>query len=175
MSEPGTGGPREPAARDALTPVSYVVLRRGDSVLLQLRRGTGHMDGYWASAAAGHVEAGESAVDAAAREAHEELGIDVADADLYPLTVLHRTQQGGTGAVGRVDFFFTCTTWSGRPRIMEAGKAADLQWFRLDALPEPVVPHERYVLERLHTGLPPIACFGFADPDRADSSIAGHS
>ena len=48
----------------------------GDTeVLLQLRQNTGYMDGHWAAAAAGHVERGETAYDAAQREAAEELDI----------------------------------------------------------------------------------------------------
>ena len=62
--------------RFALVPASYVyLLREGDAgteVLLQLRQGTPYMDGHWAAAAAGHVERGETAYDAARREAVEE-------------------------------------------------------------------------------------------------------
>ena len=48
-----------------MVPAAYVILRRGDEVLLQLRRNTGFRDGHWACAAAGHVEAGESVLSAA--------------------------------------------------------------------------------------------------------------
>lgn len=148
----------------ALTPVSYVIPRRGDSVLLQLRQGTGYMDGHWATAAAGHVEDGESAGQAACREAHEELGIVLAVDHLTALTTMHRTQQNGQARGDRVDFFFTCEAWAGNPQIMEQGKAAELKWFHLHDLPEALVPHERYVLERLKTGLPAIVSFGFDEP-----------
>ena len=61
--------------RFVLVPASYVyLLREGDAgteVLLQLRQGTPYMDGHWAAAAAGHVERGETAYDAARREALE--------------------------------------------------------------------------------------------------------
>ena len=54
-------------------PAAYVFLLRpgadGDEVLLQLRQNTGYMDDHWAAAAAGHVERGETAYDAARREA----------------------------------------------------------------------------------------------------------
>lgn len=147
--------------RFQVVPASYVILREGDRVLLQLRQGTGYMDGCWAAAAAGHVEAGESAVQAAVREAREELGISVAPDDVVPLTAMHRTNGGAQAVDERVDFFFTCTRWSGEPRIMEPGKAADLAWFALDDLPAAVVPHERFVLERLSPGVPPVVTFGF--------------
>ncbi|MCC9177839.1 NUDIX hydrolase [Arthrobacter sp. zg-Y750] len=147
--------------RFQVVPASYLVFPQEDRVLLQLRQGTGYMDGYWATAAAGHVEAGESAVQAAVREAREELGILVAADDVVPLTAMHRTNGDGQAISERVDFFFTCTRWTGEPRIMEPGKAAKLQWFGLDELPGAVVPHERYVLERLRSGVPPIVAFGF--------------
>ncbi|KAD3633036.1 NUDIX domain-containing protein [Arthrobacter yangruifuii] len=149
--------------RFSVVPASYLLFRRGGSVLLQLRQGTGYRDGYWATAAAGHVEAGESAVQAAVREAREELGIEVAPGDVVPLTAMHRSNGGGRPVDERVDFFFLCSAWQGEPRIQEPDKAARLEWFSLDDLPDAVVPHERYVLERLRTGLPPILAFGFAD------------
>ena len=143
-------------------PAAYVVLRRGDEVLLQLRRGTGYRDGHWATAAAGHVEAGESVVAAAAREALEEVGVRIAAADLEPLTAMHRTQADGQPVNERVDFFFTCSRWQGEPRRLEPHKSADLRWFALDALPDPVVPHERAVLDLLHSGsVPAIVTHGF--------------
>ena len=104
-------------------PAAYVFLVRGrptarpatpggTEVLLQLRRDTGYMDGHWAAAAAGHVEQGETAYDAARREALEEIG--VSDVDLAFVTAMQRTR-GGEPIDERVDFFFTATAWSGEP------------------------------------------------------------
>ncbi|MET0189450.1 MAG: NUDIX domain-containing protein, partial [Pseudonocardia sediminis] len=123
---------------------------------------TGFRDGHWAAAAAGHVEEGESALAGAVREASEELGVTIAEADLVPLTAIHRTQGNGDAIDERVDFFFTCRRWEGEPRRMEAAKSADVAWFALDALPDPVVPHELAVLEALRAGGPPaITTHGF--------------
>lgn len=148
--------------RFQVVPASYVVFRRGELVLLQLRQGTGYMDGYWATAAAGHVEAGESAPQAAVREAYEELGVSIEPDELVPLTTMHRSQGNGQAIDERVDFFFACTTWQGEPQMMERDKVADLAWFHLDDLPCALVPHERYVFERLRIGLAPIIALGFA-------------
>jgi 8-oxo-dGTP pyrophosphatase MutT (NUDIX family) len=118
------------------------------------------MDGHWAMAAAGHVEAGESVLDAAGREAAEEVGVMITD--LTPITVMHRTGGNHRSIDERVDFFFECRRWQGDPRVIEPSKAADLQWFALDALPDPMVPHERYVLAHLAAGtLAPVTTFGF--------------
>ena len=69
--------------RFVVVPAAYVFLMRdgvsGPEVLLQLRQNTGYMDDHWAAAAAGHVERGETAYDAARREALVELGIGGVD------------------------------------------------------------------------------------------------
>lgn len=136
--------------RFAVVPASYLYLLRdgdrGTEVLLQLRAGTGYMDGHWAAAAAGHVERGETAVDAVRREAAEELGVSWVD-PVFELT-MQRTQ-GGAAIDERVDFFFSARTWTGEPRLMEPDKAAELAWFRLTDPPEQTVPHERVALAHL--------------------------
>ena len=154
--------------RFQVVPAAYVLLRRSADgaaqLLLQLRQGTGYMDGHWAAAAAGHVEAGESVLAAAVREAAEELGIDIDPADLVPLCAMHRTVAPHGPIDERVDFFFECRGWTGEPRTQEADKSADLRWFDLARLPDPVVPHELQVLTGLRDGdLRPIATFGFGD------------
>ena len=151
--------------RFRVVPASYVFLQRarrtpsgGDEVLLQLRQNTGYMDGHWAAAAAGHVERGETAYDAARREAREEIGVELGE--LTFATSMQRTQHGDP-IDERIDFFFTCRSWTGEPRIVEQHKSAGLDWFALDALPDPVVPHELFVLRRLGTGLESYTMFGF--------------
>ena len=140
--------------RFALVPASYVYLLRdgtdGTEVLLQRRGPVPYMPDHWAAAAAGHVEPGETAYDAARREAVEELGITDVDLD-FVLTM--QRSQFGPAVEERVDWFFTSRSWSGEPRIVEPEKAASLGWFALDALPEPMVPHEAHALAHLFSGV----------------------
>lgn len=148
--------------RFQVVPAAYVLLRRDEQILLQLRQNTGYRDGHWACAAAGHVERGESAFAAAVREAEEEIGILIDPADLTPLTAMHRTHGNDRPIDERVDFFFECRRWSGEPAIREPSKQADLQWFSLESLPEPVVPHELSVFIAVSDGtLAPVTAFGF--------------
>ena len=150
--------------RYAVVPAAYVYLLRpgagGTQVLLQRRGAVPYMSGHWAAAAAGHVEAGEDAYAAARREAHEELGLAAVELDF--LTTMQR-RHGEEAVEQRVDFFFTARSWRGEPRIMEPEKATELGWYRLDALPEPMVPHEAAALALLRGGdVPPYTSFGFA-------------
>ena len=139
--------------RFALVPASYVYLLRdgdrGTEVLLQLRSGTPYMDGHWAAAAAGHVDRGETAYDAARREAEEELG--VTDVGLEFAFTMQRTQQADA-IDERVDWFVTARSWTGEPRIVEPHKAAEIRWCPLEELPEPMVPHEAHALAHLGSG-----------------------
>ena len=149
--------------RFVVVPASYVFFVReqdtGREVLLQLRSGTGFMDDHWAAAAAGHIEKGESVLEAAAREAAEEVG--VTDVQLEPLCAMHR-RYSDEPVDQRVDYFLLARSWSGEPRILEPDKCADLRWFGLGELPKPVVPHELAVLEAMRDGaVPPILTFGF--------------
>ena len=134
----------------------YVLLRRGDEVLLQRRQNTGYRDGFWASGAAGHIELGESMIDAAIRETAEELGVTIAVDHLQPLCTMLRTQGNNDPTDERVDFFYQCRQWDGVPSIEEPEKVSDLQWFDLGALPDPVVPHELRLLNAVATGEVPI-------------------
>ena len=151
--------------RFVVVPAAYVFLLRdgvaGVEVLLQRRQNTGYMDDHWAAAAAGHVEQGETAYDAARREALEEIDVDGLELDF--VTAMQRTA-GGEPIDERIDFFFTARTWSGTPRIVEAEKCAELRWCGLTALPDPVVPHELQVLRGLLAGTTtPYSTHGFTD------------
>ena len=106
----------------ALVPASYVYLLRegasGTEVLLQQRGPVPYMPGHWAAAAAGHVEPGETAYDAARREAVEELAIT--DLELDFVFTMQRSQFGPP-IEERVDFFLppgpgAVSRGSSRPR-----------------------------------------------------------
>jgi len=109
------------------------------------------------------VETGESVYVAAAREAREELGIDVYPAAMEPLTAMQRTLPGVTDQVEqRVDFFLTTRVWEGEPTVQEPEKCLELGWFAPGAPPEPMVPHEAHLLRLMAAGhVPPIVTFGY--------------
>jgi mutator protein MutT len=126
----------------------HLILRRDDDVLLGLRVNTGWSDGCW-HLPAGHLEAGESPLDALVRESAEELGLtlDPAHAELVHLLHYHESPP-------RLNLFFQVRQWSGSPVNAEPDKCADLHWFSLRKLPTPLVGYTGAALARLRDGTP---------------------
>ena len=114
----------------------YLLLFDDERILLSKRKNTGHRDGEY-SLVAGHIDEGESATEAMAREATEEVGIELDRAVLEPVHVIHRN------ASERVylDIFFVTHEWRGDPENREPEKCAELAWFDRSKLPENTVPY----------------------------------
>ena len=116
---------------------SYVIFRRDDKILLMRRANTGYEDGKY-SLPSGHIEAGEFPDAAAIREAQEEVGVKIQD--LRFKQVLYSDDN-------YVCFFFETTKWDGEIRNCEEDKCDDLQWFRLEILPENLTPEVKIALK----------------------------
>lgn len=122
----------------------HLILRDGGKVLLGLRQNTGFSDGLY-HLPAGHLEPDETIVAGAAREAKEELGIDIAVADLDLVHTMHQREE-------RLSLFFEVRGWSGEISNAEPDKCAALAWISCDALPENLVPYARAALEQIQRG-----------------------
>ena len=114
---------------------------RENQILLLRRFNTGFRDGEY-SVPAGHLDGGETVLQAAAREAKEETGVEIAHEYMTFSTVMHRIEGDE-----RVDFFFQVHKWSGEPFNAEPEKCDDLRWFELHRLPENTIPYVRQALE----------------------------
>lgn len=126
---------------------AFVLLERDGKILLASRCNTGYADGMY-QMPSGHIEPDEYPVEAAAREAKEEVGVDIALADLEFVHVSYRINKIDS-AGDYVDFFFRTTEWKGEPYIAEPDKCDDLVWVPLDALPENTVPTTREAIDEL--------------------------
>lgn len=122
----------------------FVIVRRGESVLLLRRAGTGWMDGYYSLPAGAH-DGNETLISAAARELKEETGLVVRQSDLRLVHLLH-CAAGDTGDEW-LGAFFVADTWSGEPQVIEQGKHDHIGWYALSALPANLVPYTRQGIE----------------------------
>lgn len=118
----------------------HVFLLRAGEILLLRRFNTGYEDGNY-SVVAGHVEAGETVTQAAIREAREEVGIEIAPADLRIGHVMHRH-----GDDERVDFFVVVEQWEGDLRNCEPSKCDELRWCAVATLPDNTIPYVCHAL-----------------------------
>lgn len=115
-------------------------------VLLALRKNTGYGDGEY-ELPGGHVDAGEDLMHAMAREAKEELLIDVKEEDLKIAHILHHY----TG--DRVNFILTTNVYDGFPSIGEPDKCEKLEWFDIKELPSNTAMKVRKSIEEINTGI----------------------
>ncbi len=131
----------------------HLVLRRdgspGPEVLLSRRAGDVYASGLW-HLPSGHLDGPhEDVVDALICEAQEETGIVIAPADVrFAVTVHHRSPGGGA----RTGVFFEVRTRQGTPAVREPAVCDAMEWFRLDALPDPMVAYCRAGLDTYRDG-----------------------
>jgi 8-oxo-dGTP pyrophosphatase MutT (NUDIX family) len=138
--------------RFKLVSAVHLFLVRDGRVLLLRRRNTGYEDGSY-SVVAGHLDGDEEVVEAAAREALEEIGVVIAAADVRVVGVMHR--RGEVGGVGdeRINFFLSTACWIGEVVNSEPEKCDDLLWADPLHLPANVVPYVRRAIANGRQGL----------------------
>ncbi|WP_433622089.1 NUDIX hydrolase [Nocardia sp. CA-120079] len=134
--------------RHKVTGDVHLLLRRGNEALFGQRQNTGFEDGAW-HLPSGHLEAGESVIDALIREAEEEIGVTIAPADVHFSHVMHNSSSGG-----RMAFFFTVRSWQGEPTNLEPDKCGDLRWFPADALPDHMIAYCRAAMQHIAKNRP---------------------
>jgi 8-oxo-dGTP diphosphatase len=129
----------------------YVLMRRPDGRILLLERAnTGYADGQLCPPS-GHLDAGESVVAGAVREAREETGVLIDPGDLAFQHVVHHRNPEGQARIG---FFFTTTRWRGEPVNREPHKCAGLHWADPARPPASTVPYTAAALAQIGQGAP---------------------
>jgi mutator protein MutT len=119
----------------------YLILKKGNQILMQRRFNTGYADGLL-SLPSGHIDGGESFEQAMIREAKEEINIDLSLPDLSLSKFVHRIE----GAKEYIDIFFTAVKWRGEVFNAEPDKCSELVWRDIDDLPKDTIPYVRNVL-----------------------------
>lgn len=91
------------------------------------------------------IESGETATQAAVREAAHSIGITLDPEILNCVHVMHRK-------CNDPEFFaavFKPQAWEGMPTNQEPTRHDDLRWFPLDALPENIVPAHAHAIQQI--------------------------
>ncbi|WP_149738191.1 NUDIX domain-containing protein [Rhizobium sp. RU20A] len=120
-----------------------MVIQRDDRILLY-RRMRPPEAGYW-NIVGGKVDLMEAARDAAIREAMEETGLVIEDADFLGVTEQIMTADRQHW----VSLLYVATRFSGDARLTEPDKLSDFGWFAPDVLPEPLSAFTRAALALL--------------------------
>lgn len=121
--------------------VGVYIINSNNEILLSLRK-SAHANGFWC-APGGHMEYGETFLEAGARETKEEVDIDVSEVEVvgvistvYPEEKKHY-----------VTVHMKAKNYSGNAKLMEPDKFAEMKWFPLTALPENIFPATKSFLE----------------------------
>src|SRR5512135_2490723 len=108
------------------------IITRDGQVLLIKRKGP-HGAGTW-STPGGHLDFGETPEQCAAREAREEVGIDVTEARFRAVTNDLFEDEGRH----YITIWMDCKTTSQEPFLAAEREVTELGWFTWDALPGPL-------------------------------------
>lgn len=122
-----------------------------EEILLQKRKNTGYMDGYWDYSASGHVENMESMKMAIKREAKEELCVDIDINDLEFISLIHKINGKDTIYYNG---YFKAKKWKGEPKIGEPDKNEEIKWFDIDRLPENLVDDRKQAIKNYKNKIP---------------------
>lgn len=131
-----------------LIDVHVLLIDEGNLLLTQRRDRNPSFDGLW-HLPSGKLDAGESVVDAAAREAEEEVGVLMQPTDLRHVHTVH---VNGSGPEARLGLFFEARRWIGEPTNREPEKCSAIRWFPLDALPTELIDYPAAGIHAYRTG-----------------------
>ena len=128
----------------------YILLRRGEEILLLRRKNTGYQDGNY-GLPAGHIDGNELATNAAVREAKEEIDVIIDPNDLRFVHTTHRLDTGISSE--RIELYFETSKWKGEPRNAEPNKCDDIAWFSSTQLPANIIPLLRRIIQLTDKGV----------------------
>ncbi len=109
-----------------------IIITKNDRVLLMKRKGI-HGRGTW-STPRGHLDFGETPEQCAAREAKEEVGLDVIDIHFRSVT----NDIFDTTGKHYITIWMEGNSIPNEPVIAAEDEVAEIGWFAWDSLPEPL-------------------------------------
>lgn len=124
----------------------HIFFKKDNQILLSLRANTGYEDGKY-SVVAGHVEAGESIIEAGIREAKEEAGVNITPFNFKIVGSMHRKSDDE-----RIDYFVVVENWTGEIKNCEENKCGGLDWHPIDNLPNNIIPYIKFAINKTFSG-----------------------
>jgi len=119
-----------------------IIITKHDQVLLMKRKGP-HGTGTWTTPG-GHLDFGETPEQCAAREAKEEVGLDVVDIRFRAFTNDIFESEGQH----YISIWMEGKSILGEPTIAAEDEVAEIGWYAWDALPSPLfLPLENFLKE----------------------------
>lgn len=121
-----------------------LVVKQDNKICLMRRYNTGWNDGMYALMG-GHVEDGENPIDAAVREASEELGIKVSKTDLKNVLTMAVNPD-------HIYLYFQCDKYGGVVTNKEPDQCDDVSFFDEHSLPENIIGADKKALDLIING-----------------------
>ncbi len=135
----------------------YLIGMHNDKILLGKRINVAHMNNHW-SLPAGHVFEGESAKNAMIRELYEECGVHAQPDELVFIGALHQY----SNPYDYANYIFKVDMTNHHVINMEPAKCQSLEFFDIDALPQPIDPYIINIIQKsVSTNTPWIEETGF--------------
>jgi len=128
-----------------------LLLNKENKVLFLHRSSTNSMPGHY-GLVGGKVEEGEKPREALIREVYEEVGVTLRQEDLIFKNVYY-----GTTTIGQCNcivFTYEARSWHGTPENKEPEKHASMDWWSLEALPEPLLRIHQPIIQAYKKGIP---------------------
>lgn len=117
-------------------------------VLLQQKAENTWAPLLWEAGVCGHVDHGESPIDAIIHEAKEELNINIKKNDLKFISVMYKdVSSTHPEEHAFYNFAFYTEKWTGEPIINEPHNTIKLEWFNIKKLPKDIIPDRKTNLE----------------------------
>ena len=132
----------------------HALILKNEKILLYRRVNTNWQDGKYGMPG-GHLEAGETVLQATVREIKEESGLDVKPEDLVLVHTSHRYYDPGKSIETNhdyIDLFFKVTSWTGDPIITSENKSDEMKWVDIRGLPENTLGYEKSMIENYLNG-----------------------
>ena len=125
----------------------FLVIKQDRKTLLHKRKNARHENGRYGLISGG-VKYNEGVLQAAAREASEEAGIQINLDDLTVVHVMHRRDNGDQ----YIQFFVEAKSWEGQPENLEPEHCEELKWIT-GKVPEDTIDYVRAALDSIERGI----------------------